>query len=374
MILNKVKVSLAAGLVASALTGVALTSGSASASSSSCATATSAAACGGMSALVKAAKAEGKLNVITLPSNWANYGTIMKDFTKKYGIKITDENPEGSSANEISAIQADHGDSQAPDVVDVGTSYAVQYPKLWAPYKVATWSDIPAAEKSASGTWFDDYGGYVAIGCDTKIVTTCPTTWADMLEPQYKGEVTINGDPTEASAAFSAVFAASLANGGSLNNIKPGIDWFQKLNAAGNYVPTSGTVSPQTTPIVIWWDYLQDSEIAVSTPGWTLTIPSNEPAYGAYYTQAITKNAPHPAAARLWEEFLYSTEGQNLFLAGPARPVELAAMVKAGTENKAAYAKLPAVPKSVEIGSVAQVTKAGTTVASDWASEVSSGA
>ncbi len=28
-----------------------------------------------MAALVAAAKKEGKLNVITLPSNWANYGT-----------------------------------------------------------------------------------------------------------------------------------------------------------------------------------------------------------------------------------------------------------------------------------------------------------
>ena len=68
------------------------------------ATASSISAGGGMNALVAAAKKEGTLNVITLPSNWANYGTIMKDFTAKYGIKINDANPDGSSQDELNAV------------------------------------------------------------------------------------------------------------------------------------------------------------------------------------------------------------------------------------------------------------------------------
>ena len=78
-----------------------------------------------MDALVAAAKAEGHLNVITLPSNWANYGAIMKAFTAKYGIQITDANPEGSSQDELNAIKQLKGQSSAPDVVDVGDSFAV---------------------------------------------------------------------------------------------------------------------------------------------------------------------------------------------------------------------------------------------------------
>src|SRR5579862_3000944 len=104
--------------------------------------------------------------------------------------------------------------------------------------------------------------------------------------------VAINGNPTEASAAFSAVFAASLANGGSFNNIKPGIDYFQKLNKAGNFVATvagPSTVQSGATNIVIWWDYLQASEIN-SLPGyatkWKVAIPSDA-LYAAYYDQAI---------------------------------------------------------------------------------------
>jgi putative spermidine/putrescine transport system substrate-binding protein len=87
------------------------------------------------------------------------------------------------------------------------------------------------------------------------------------------------------------------------------------------------------------------------------------------YDQAISKNAPHPAAARLWEEFLYSTQGQNIWLEGYARPVELQAMVAAGTVNKAAYAKLPAVAHVASaFPTPAQATAAGSVVSSDWTS------
>ena len=108
---------------------------SASAAAVDASTATSAAAFGGMNGLIAAAKKEGQLNVITLPSNWANYGAIMKAFNAMYGIKITDANPEGSSANEISAINELKGKSTAPDVVDVGSSFAVSGDTsgLWAP-------------------------------------------------------------------------------------------------------------------------------------------------------------------------------------------------------------------------------------------------
>ena len=65
-----------------------------------------------------------------------------------------------------------------------------------------------------------------------------------------------------------------------------------------------------------------------------------------FYAQAVVKNSPHPAAARLWQEFLYSDEGQNLWLQGGARPIRLDAMVKAKKHDTTAYAKLPATPKT----------------------------
>ena len=346
---------------------------SSSSTTKSAATATSIAAVGGMKGLIAAAKKEGQLNVITLPANWANYGAIMKDFTAKYGIKINDANPDGSSQDEINAMQQLKGQSRAPDVLDMGTAFAIKADQegLLAPYKVASWSSIPAAEKSTDGTWYGDYGGYVAIGYNPAKVKVAPTSFKDLLKPIYKNQVAINGNPTQASAAFSAVYAAALANGGSLANIKPGIQYFQKLHQAGNFVPvTAGptTVQSGQTPIVIWWDYLLASEVQSVLPGFKIVIPTDGH-YAAYYDQAISKTAPDPAAARLWEEYLYSVTGQNLWLEGKARPVELPIMISNGTANKSANAALPVAPAGgLSFPTQTQESAAEAVVAQQWSS------
>lgn len=348
---------------------------SAAGTTGNAATATSAADLGGMSGLVAAAKKEGTLNVITLPADWANYGTIIRAFTAKYGIKINSANPDGSSQDEINAVTQLKGQKRAPDVLDLGTSFALSASKsgLLAPYKVASWAQIPASSKAADGTWFDDYGGYVAIGYDSKRVTTGPTSFADLLKPEYKNKVAINGNPTQAGAAFAAVFAAALANGGSFDNIKPGLDYFTKLHKAGNFVPVTGgpaTVQSGQTPVLIWWDYLEASSVAAKYPGWKVVIPSDGH-YASYYSQAVSKTAPHPAAARLWEEYLYSTTGQNLWLQGKARPIELASLVSDKTVDQAAYASLPAAPGgALSFPTEAQLTQAKALVSQQWASAI----
>jgi putative spermidine/putrescine transport system substrate-binding protein len=350
-------------------------SGSSTSGGTSWATASSVSAGGGMTALVAAAKKEGQLNVITLPSDWANYGAIMKDFTAKYGIKINDANPDGSSQDELNAVNQLKNQSRAPDVLDVGTAFGVKGDQegILAPYKVATWADIPADAKAADGTYYADYGGYVAIGYNSAKVKVAPTSFASLLNPMYKNEVAINGNPTQASAAFSAVFASALANGGSLDNISPGIAYFKKLHSVGNFVPvtaSAATMESGQTPIVIWWDYLLASEIGPSVPGLKIVIPSDA-SYAAYYDQAISKNAPDPAAARLWEEYLYSATGQNLWLQGKARPIELPSLVSAGTVDQTAYKALPPAPSAnVTFPTEAQQSAAEAIVAQQWSSVI----
>ena len=340
---------------------------------------TSAAAGGGMTALIAAAKAEGQLNVITLPRTWANYGTIMDDFTKQYGIKITDANPNGSSGDEINAIEHDKGLSSAPDVVDVGNSHALPNTNLFSDYEVSSWSQIPTALKDAGGSWYADYGGYISIACDAAKVAPapCPKTFADLLNSSYvadyKGKVAMSGNPTSANAAFSAVWAAALANGGSLTNIQPGIQYFAKLKANGEYNPvvdTESTIESGATPITIDWEF-NNSQFAADLKSkgidLTVTIPTDG-LYSAYYDQAISKYAPHPAAARLWEEYLYSATGQNDFMGGYARPAEFAAMQSAGTLDATDEQNLPSVSGTVNYPTATQLTSAQNAITSDWAS------
>ncbi|WP_418957730.1 ABC transporter substrate-binding protein [Streptomyces tritici] len=342
------------------------------------ATATSAADFGGMDALVKAAKKEGRLNAIALPRDWANYGALIDGFEKKYGITVEVDNPDGSSQEEISAVTTLKGQDRAPDVLDLGQSFALSGAQqgLFAPYEVAAFADIPAAQKDAQARWYNDYGGYVSIGCDAKRVKTCPATFKDLLKPEYKGQVALNGNPTKSGSAYAGVFAASLANGGSFDDIQPGIDFFGKLKANGNFNPveaTPATVEKGETPLTIDWDYLNAGyaeQFRSKGLDWKVVVPADG-RFSQYYSQAVNKDAPHPAAARLWQEYLYSAEGQNLWLKGYARPVLMPAMEKAGTLDKDAAAKLPAVPGTPAFPSEAQAAKAKTTLAQGWGKAVS---
>jgi len=346
--------------------------GGAQPSGNAWATATTAAASGGMDALVAAAKQEGTLNVIALPPDWANYGAIIDGFQKMYGITVNSANPEGSSQDEINAVQQLGTQDRAPDVLDLGQSFANKNVALFAPYQVATWDSIPAANKDANGAWVNDYGGFVSIGCNAKLVATCPKTLADLAKPDYKGQVALNGDPTQAASAFAGVWAGALANGGSLNDIAPGVTWWGSLAKSGNLLkidPTPATIQSGQTPIVLDWDYLNVTETEKNKASfdWQVAVPSDG-LFAQYYAQAINKNAPHPAAARLWQEYLYSDEGQNLWLAGKARPVRLDAMTEAGTADQALVAVLPPVQGEPQFPTQEETDAAQQVVAQTWAS------
>jgi putative spermidine/putrescine transport system substrate-binding protein len=333
--------------------------------------ATSAADFGGMDKLVDAAKGEKELNVIALPPDWANYKEIIDTFSKKYGIKVNSAQPDANSQDEINAANQQKGKSTAPDVFDLGQAIALANTNLFAPYKVATFESIPQQFKDPNGTWVNDYGGYSSIGYDSAKVPEI-SAFNDLLKPEFKGKVALNGDPTTASAAANGVLMAAIANGGSVDDIAPGLNFFVKLKDAGNFVPvdpTPATIESGQTPVVIDWDYLNAAETK-KIPTWKVFVPPNA-LVGGYYFQAINKDGPHPAAARLWQEFLYSDEGQNLFLKGLARPVRADAMEKAGTVDANLLKALPSVTGTPVVATDAQSKKMAEYLGANWSKVIS---
>ena len=335
--------------------------------------ATSAADLGGMAGLVDAAKKEGTLNVIALPPDWANYGEVIKGFQAKYGLKVDSAQPDASSADEITAAKNLKGQSKAPDVFDLGGAVANANTAMFAAYKVATFADVPAALKDANGLWVNDYGGYMSIGYDAGKVPA-PTTVQDLLKPAYKAKVALNGDPTKAGAAFNGVVMTAISQGGSADDISKGVSFFTALKKAGNFLPvdpTGATIESGQTPVVFDWDYLNVGQ-ATKLKGkmdWKIFVPAGA-VVGGYYVQAISKDAPHPAAARLWQEYLYSDEGQNLWLKGGARPVREAAMVTAGTIDKTANDALPKADGTPVFLTKEQTDKANAYLTANWAKAI----
>ncbi len=342
-----------------------------SASDVDAATATSLADFGTMEELEAAAIAEGQLNVIALPRDWANYGEVLDLFAEKYPeITINEQSPDFSSAEEITAAETNAGLDTAPDVFDLGLTVALQNTDQFAPYKVETWDDIPDALKESTGLFVGDYGGYMSVGYDSSKFDA-PEQISDLLDPAYKGSVAINGDPTQAGAAFAAVGLATVQNDGSLDDFQPGIDFFSELNAAGNMLKldvTTATIANGETPVVFDWDYLNASHKA-DNPAWEVVIFPGM-GYAGYYNQAINIDAPNPAAARLWQEFLYSDEAQNLWLKGGARPVRMEAMIEAGTIDQDLADALPEAPADTVVPTEEQSATAGTLLGEKWAAAV----
>lgn len=373
LLISHSKVTRMAGL----LVGTSLLFAACSSSGASTAPSTAAGASadsGSMDALVTAAKAEGGLNTIALPRDWCNYGALIDGFTAKYGIPINGINPGGGSKDELEAIKAnkDNPGPQAPDVVDVGLSYGPQgvSEDLYAPYKVSTWDSIPDSAKSADGMWYGDYYGVLAFEVNTAVVTTVPKDWSDLLKPDYKNMVALAGDPTASNQATSAVWASAFSQpDGSLDNAAPGLDYFKQLNDAGNFVPVIGnqtTVAQGESPIRIAWTYnaLADKDALAGNPPIEVVVPATG-RFGGMYVQAISKYAPHPNAAKLWMEYLYSDEGQNEWLKGYCNPIRYDDMVAKGTVDKDAQAKLPDT-SGTNLPTLDQITKATDVIVAGW--------
>jgi putative spermidine/putrescine transport system substrate-binding protein len=330
-------------------------------------------------ALVKAAKKEGHLNTIALPPDWANYGEALHNFPRKYGIGITNDNPDGSSAQENEAIRSLKNDSRAPDAVDVGIAFAVAGANegLYAKYYNQNYKSIPRSLKDTRGLWMGDYWGAVSIGYNKSLVSNPPKTFKDLLKSEYRGKVAINGSPLSSNSAVSVVIASALANGGSLSDVGPGIDFWAQLKKSGNYIPvqtTPQTVASGQTPISLDWDYNNLAYVKeFPAANWGFTVPADG-VYGGPYAQAISAYAPHPNAARLWQEFLYSDQGQIIWLKGGAHPARFADLVRRKVIPKAVLAKLPssAIYTKVKFASLGQQTKAKTLIAQQWPTKVGS--
>lgn len=326
-------------------------------------------------ALLDAAKAEGKLTTIALPHDWCNYGESISTFAERTGLTVNELDPNAGSGDEVEAIKAnkDNPGDQAPDVIDVGLAFGPTSKEegILAPYKVATWDSIPAEAKDADGAWYGDYYGVLAFEVNTAVVENVPQDWSDLLKPEYEGQVALAGDPRTSNQAIQAVHAASLANGGSLDDAGPGLEFFKQLNDAGNFVPiiaTAATVAAGETPITIRWTYNalanRDSTASSGGPAIEVVVPASG-RFAGVYVQAISAYAPHPNAAKLWMEFLYSDEGQNVWLEGYCHPIRYPDLVARNAVPAEQLAKLPDVEGAV-FPTIEQLDTANQLITGQW--------
>lgn len=331
-----------------------------------------------MQTLTANAKKEGELQAIGIPPEWADYADILAGYTSNYGVPVSYKvEAEYSSAQELVVFKNSKSHPHG-DIGDVGFKFGPQAIQqgLVTPYKHAKWADIPDSLKDADGNWCTEYYGAQALIVNTDIVKTPPTSLQDLLNNNYKNMVGIDGDPRQANDAFLAVFSASLANGGSLDNIQPGIDFFAKLKQKGNFTvarSSDANIAKGEVAIAIMWDYLGLGfrDTFKGKPNLAVHIASDASIAGPYVS-IVNKTAPHPYAARLWIEYIFSDEGQLFYLKGYAHPARYQVLAAANKIPADLAAKLPAASEyaNIKFPTLAQLDAASTLVAQNWGPQV----
>ena len=317
-----------------------------------------------------------KVNLIALPDEWANYKGILAAFGEKYpGVEYPVASPDASSKEEMEAVETLAGQDDMPDNVDVSPAIAQEMTDkgLFEPYMLTSDAEIPAGLKDANNNWTAAYYGIMAIVTNTTIVPTAPKTFADLAKPEYEGLVALNGDPREAGSAFAAVMAASIANGGSADDIMPGIQFFADLKASGNLAAndvTKETVLSGETPIAIDWSYnVPGLKADLEAAG--LTVEVNFPSdgiYGGFYGQGVVKNSPHQACSKLWMEHIFSDEGALGYLEGGAVPARIVSLTERGlvTDDKKVNLPPDELLAQVSFLTPAQIAAAKDVLAEQW--------
>jgi putative spermidine/putrescine transport system substrate-binding protein len=299
----------------------------------------------GEKALYAAAEKEGLVVSFDTGPEWANWKSLFREFKKRYPeIELT-YNDIGSAATVV-ALDKSRRRPQADTAYYFAASAVDAVKKdVLAPYKPVNFDKLPGVFREADGLWFTIHTLNIAFLVNKKLVKDVPTGWADLLKPEYKNTV-VYLDPRTAGVGQVAVFAAAYGNGGSVDNVKPGIDYLGKLHAAGNVQRVEGT-TPYAKflkgEIPIWIGYENDGLKAKYVDGMgdnvEVVIPK-EASVSAPYAISLVKNGPNPEGGKLWLNFIMSEAGQNLFAQGFVRPsvpgVNLSADVKA---------KMPAAPQ-----------------------------
>jgi putative spermidine/putrescine transport system substrate-binding protein len=331
-----------------------------------------------MQTLITNAKKEGGLQAIGIPPEWADYADILAGYANKYTKVDYKAEAEFSSAQELEVFKQSklhpHG-----DIGDVGFSFGPQSiaAGLVTPYKHAFWADIEDDLKDPNGNWCTEYWGTQAFVINTDVVKNPPTSFKELLSGNYKNMVGIDGDPRQATDAFSAVYSAALATSGSLNDIQPGIDFFAQLKKKGNFTSaraSEANIAKGEVAIAIIWDYLGlgHRDDLKGKPNLNVVIPSDGSIAGPYVS-IINKTAPHPYAARLWNEYIFSDEGQLFYLKGYAHPARYQKLVAANKVPADLAAKLPPSEQYTNVKFVTDpklLATATSTLNQNWQSQV----
>ncbi|MFH7041719.1 extracellular solute-binding protein [Paucibacter sp. JuS9] len=273
--------------------------------------------------LASAARAEGQLVSTGMPDSWANWRETWHDLLHEYGLSHVDHNL--SSAEQLTRL-ASEGRAASIDLCDVGFEFAAQAKAagLTRAHKPLHWEQIPDWAKDADGHWALAYTGTIAFAVNTRRVPQLPRSWRALLASSAR---VLIGDVGPTAQANAAVLAAAIALGGSETRLEPALQGFAELAKHGRLIsdnPTLPRMKVDHADVYVMWDFnaLSLRHRLGNAGDFEILIPEDGSVVSGY-SPLINKHAPHPNAAVLAREFIFSDEGQLNLARGNARPIRI---------------------------------------------------
>ncbi len=280
-----------------------------------------------LKALETAARAEGKVVSVGMPDGWANWRATWADMQRIHGINHVDSDM--SSAEEIAKMEAERSNASV-DIGDVGFEFGAiaKARGVTQAYKPSNWAQIPAWAKDADGHWVVAYTGTIAFAVNSKRLPNPPRSWKALFEGQAQGAYRVMiGEVGRAAQANAAVLAAAIALGGSETQLKPALSQFAQIAKQQRLImtnPSPALMERGEADVFVLYDFnaLSFREKIPNGADYQILIPSDGSVTSGY-TTIINKFAPHPAAAMLTREYIFSDAGQINLARGNARPVRI---------------------------------------------------
>jgi putative spermidine/putrescine transport system substrate-binding protein len=254
------------------------------------------------------------------PPEWADWGTMLKSIKADLGLEVPHDNK--NSGQTLSTLIADKANPVA-DIAYYGVTFGIKAREagVVVPYTPKHFGEIPTGLTIHYGT----IGFFVNV--DALRGVPVPKSWQDLLKPEYRGLVGYL-DPTSAAVGYAGATAANLALGGSLDNWRPGIDYYKALKKNRPIVPLQTSyarVLSGEIPIMFDYDFNAMRAKFKDKCNCVFVIPQ-EGTIVLPYVMSLVKNGPHPENAKKVLDYLLSDKGQAIWANAFLRPIRPAAM------------------------------------------------
>ncbi len=236
-------------------------------------------------------------------------------FQKETGIQVNWQRLSGGEVE--SRLEAEKGNPQASIWVGaVGLNHmSAKIKGLTTPYKSKMFANTPAAYRDTENYWVGLYLGPLAFMTNNKIAKAQgiqpPTSWADLLKPEYKGKIRM-ANPTTSGTAYNVITTLRYVFGGDeakvfdyMNKLDKNIDQYTKSGSAPGKSVAIGEI-----PVAIGYAHDQ-VKLKVEGADVTITVPSEGTGF-EIASMSLVKGGPDPVNAKKLYDWVLSAKAQNI--------------------------------------------------------------